>query len=43
MNRPLSPVLVLAMVALVGVWVAGTVLTGPVRDARPPKPTFARF
>jgi cell division protease FtsH len=43
MSRPLNPVLVLVMVALVGVWVAGAVLTSPGRDARPPEPTFAAF
>ena len=43
MNRPLNPVLVLVLVALVGMWVAGAVLTSPGRDARPPEPTFTDF
>jgi hypothetical protein len=43
MNRPLNPVLVLVLVALVGMWVAGAVLTSPGRDARPPEPTFTAF
>jgi len=43
MNRPLYPVLVLVLVALVGMWVAGAVLTSPGRDARPPEPTFTDF
>jgi cell division protease FtsH len=43
MNRSLNPVLVLVLVALVGMWVAGAVLTSPGRDARPPEPTFTDF
>jgi cell division protease FtsH len=43
MNRPLNPVLVLVLVALVGMWVAGAVLTSPGRDARPAEPTFTDF
>jgi hypothetical protein len=31
------------LVALVGIWVAGAVLTSPGRDARPPEPTFTDF
>lgn len=43
MNRPMNPVLVLVTVALVGIWVASAMLTGPGRDTRPPEPTFAAF
>src|SRR5215216_3419849 len=43
MNRPANPVVVLVLVALVGMWVAGAVLTNPGRDARPPEPTFTAF
>jgi cell division protease FtsH len=43
MNRPLNPVFVLVLVALVGMWVAGAVLPSPGRDARPAEPTFTDF
>jgi ATP-dependent Zn protease len=43
MDRPLNPILVLVLVALVGVWVAGAVLTSPGRDALPPEPSFTDF